>query len=710
MIMHLASQDRPQYHIVHELPRRIRVRSRVFHDPAFDAVYLEALIGGIPGVEQVRFNLKAATVVVTHDGDRLTRERILGCIQRLPREAYHPSVEGGSAPDPVGAAAKGVMALMTPFLPRRLRAITSWGLSMPVILKGMETVLTRGVKVEVLDASAVGFSLLRGDHFAASAIVAMLALGEYLEQLSQDKATGLLKSLLRPQVEAVWVERAGREIRLSLEQVMIGDTVICGSGEMIPVDGVVIEGEASVNQSSISGESVPVHVQPEREVHSGSVVEEGRIKIEAGRVGAETGMARISRFLENSLRFKSGSQQHADELADRLVPTTFGLGLGLFLLTRDVGRAAAVLTVDYSCAIRLANPVAMQTAMYTAAHSGVLLKGAQALDNLARVDTVVFDKTGTLTQGVLEVTDVIPTGGMASEQLLALAAGAEEHYAHPVARAVLREARKRGLELPPAGHVDFIVAHGVSAYVNGDRVLVGSRHFIGEDEGIDCSHVDSQAIDLRKQGKNLLYVARENVLEGVIALRDRLRPEAARVLRELKARGVRKIVALTGDHPETARAAAAQLDGLDEIHWDLKPEDKAAIVKKLQEQGHTIAFAGDGVNDAPALVTAELGICMPGGAELARESAQVILLHDNLSGLVTARDIANRTQQTIDNCFRFSVGLNTLFLLMACGGLIPPVLAALLHNADTVAILGYAALSGLSRPEDRKTDPEQARG
>ncbi len=703
--MRLVAQDRHQCSIVHELPRRIRVRSAAFHDPAFDAVYLEALLSNIPGVERVRFNLKAATVVVAYDGEKSVRERIVNCIELIPLEAYHPSAERGSVPDPVGVAARGVVALLTPALPRKLRALVSWSLSLPVLLKGTEAVLSRGITVDLLDASAVGFSLWRGDYFTANSIVALLALGEHLEQLSRDKAAGLLRTLLRPRVETAWVEREGREVSIAFNELMIGDTVICGPGEMISVDGVVIDGEASVNQSSISGESVPVHVYPGSEVHSGSVIEEGRVKIDARRVGAETGMARISRFLESSLRFKSKSQQQADELADRLVPTIFGLGLGLFLLTGDPRRAAAVLTVDYSCAIRLANPVAMQTAMYTAAHCGVLLKGAQALDSLARVDTVVFDKTGTLTRGVLEVTDILPVGDMTPEELLTLAAGAEEHYAHPVARAVLKEARRRGLGLPPTGQVDFIVAHGVSAYVDGSRVLVGSRHFIGEDEGIDCSAADLLALDLRRQGKSLLYVARENVLQGLIALRDALWPEAARVLRELKAEGVRKIVALTGDHPDTARAVAGQLEGLDEIHWDLKPEDKASIVKKLQEQGHSIAFAGDGVNDAPALVTAELGICMPGGSELARESAQVILLRDDLSELVTARRIARKMQQTIENCFRCSVGLNSLFLLLACGGAIAPATAALLHNANTVAVLGYAAASGLSRPEGRGKEP-----
>ncbi|MBC2745143.1 MAG: HAD-IC family P-type ATPase [Desulfosarcina sp.] len=433
--MHLVTESGFKPRIVHELPRRIRIRNAGFHDPAFDPVYLEAVLQNIPGVLHVRFNLKTASVVVDYDGDACCREGVLRCIEAIPEEAYRPLSARESTPDPVGTGAKGVIAFLTPVIPKPLRALLGWGMSLPVLIEGVETLLTRGVKVEVLDAAAVGFSLGRKDYFTANSIVALLALGEYLEQLSEDKTTGLLKNLLRPQVETVWVERDGREITVGLGDVVIGDRVVCGAGEMIPVDGLVLEGEASVNQSSITGESVPVHLKPEDEVLSGSVIEEGRLKIEARQVGGETGMARISRFLENSLRFKSKSQKQSDELADRLVPTTLALGLGLYLVTRDICQAAAVLTVDYSCAIKLANPVAVKAAMYTAAHNGVLLKGSQALDALARVDTVVFDKTGTLTRGILEVTDVIPTGDVTPEALLALAAGAEEHYAHPVARA-----------------------------------------------------------------------------------------------------------------------------------------------------------------------------------------------------------------------------------------------------------------------------------
>ncbi|MCK4536989.1 MAG: HAD-IC family P-type ATPase, partial [Desulfuromonadales bacterium] len=329
---------------------------------------------------------------------------------------------------------------------------------------------------------------------------------------------------------------------------------------------------------------------------------------------------------------------------------------------------------------------------------GVLLKGSQAMDSLARVDTLILDKTGTLTRGALKVTDVIVIDGMDENEVLALAAGAEEHYSHPMARAVLEGARQRGIELPPTGQVDFIVAHGVSAYINGARILVGSRHFVEDDEKIDCNKADELVDTLCGQGKTLLYVASEGRLAGLIALRDELRPEATSVLTALKQTGITKIVVLTGDNRLTAQALTRGLEPIDEIHWDLKPEEKAAIIKDLQEKGRRIAFAGDGVNDAPALVSADVGISMPGGADLAKKSAQVVLLREDLHCLLAGRLIALRTQSTLRNSFAATVGLNSAFLALASFGLIQPMTAAILHNSNTIGILGYAALAGTRRP------------
>ncbi|NDV24868.1 heavy metal translocating P-type ATPase [Desulfovibrio sp. JC022] len=703
-----AEQKKKAFTIAHEVKKRIRLRSRRLFDPSLDLNYLEAMAENLPGVSSVRTNKWGSSIVIEYDGNRKNRERILNLLENIPMEAYMP---GGTHSEKVSlptVAAQGATAALTPFMPPEAAAPASWLMGMPTMLEGLHTLLYDGVKVEVLDASAVAFSLLRQDYFTANAIVAMLGLGSYMEGLAEKKSDDLLKSLLRPQVEMVWVERDAQEVQIEFTELVVGDLVICGSGELIPVDGVVVDGDAALNQSSITGESLPVAVTEGDEVLSGAVVEDGRIKISASNVGGETSMARIGRFLENSLRTQSTSQKKSDELADKLVPITFGLGLGLFALTRDITRAASVLTVDYSCAIKLASPVAVKTGMHAAGHSGVLLKGAQALDNLARIDTIVFDKTGTLTRGDLQVADIMPQPGMSAEELLALAAGAEEHYSHPVARAVVAEAKARELELPPISQVDFIVAHGVSAYVDGKQVLVGSRHFLEDDEGVDCSDVEDEGKKLRSTGNSLLYVARSGKLLGLIALRDELREEASEAMAMLKERGIKKIVMLTGDHQDTAKAIAAELDCIDEVHWELKPEDKADLVKQLQESGDFLAFAGDGVNDAPALVSADVGICMPGGADLARESAQVVLLEDDLRILAVARDVAENTQHVLKRCFQAAVGINSAVLVGATTGKLSPVVSAFLHNASTLGILGYAATAGRKKPASADLIPSAA--
>lgn len=701
----MHSEISPKFSIASELRRRIRIRSKAFKSPALDPAYMEMALESLPGVDSVRINTRAGCVAVEHDGRPEIRLSILACIRDIPKEAFQGDGGDRYLSSILSVAGRGALWLSTLFLPRRLAALAAWAIGLPVLLDGITTLFTRGVKVQVLDASAVGLCLVRRDYFAATSIVFLLNLGEFLEQLSEDKTTGLLKSLLKPQVEKIWIEVDGQEMEIPIGEARIGDRVVCGSGEMIALDGKVVEGDADVNQSSITGESVPVHVKPGSEVLSGSVVEDGRIVFEASHVGSDTSMARIGRFLENSLRHESESQKKSDELADKLVPVTFGLGLGMLAVTRDLTKAAAVLTVDYSCAIKLANPVAVRVAMYTAARHGVLLKGSQAMDSLAQVDTLVLDKTGTLTRGALKVTDVIVIDGTDENEVLALAAGAEEHYSHPMARAVLEGARQRGIELPPAGQVDFIVAHGVSAYINGARILVGSRHFVEDDEKIDCGKTNELVDSLCDQGKTLLYVASEGRLAGLIALRDELRPEATSVLTALKETGITKIVVLTGDNRLTAQALTRELDPIDEIHWDLKPEEKAAIIKDLQEKGRRIAFAGDGVNDAPALVSADVGISMPGGADLAKKSAQVVLLREDLHCLLAGRLIALRTQSTLRKSFAATVGLNSAFLALASFGLIQPMTAAILHNSNTIGILGYAALAGTRRkglpgPED----------
>ena len=685
-----------RFKVVHALPRRVRLKSATLCAPDFDATYFQALLEALPGVSEARVNCKGLSLVIVYDGRAETWERVCEYLTHIPREAYLPLNEGGSVVRMSDVLTKAFLVSLAQLLPFPLKAGISWAVCLQVLIEGVETLVSRGVKVQVLDALAVGLSLLRQNYFTAGSITTLLALGECLEEQSEQRSAELLKSLLRPQAENLWVIRDGVEISVPVSEVAAGDHVVCGAGEAIAIDGIVIEGEASVNQSSISGESVPVHLKPGDPVISGSVVDEGRLVVEVERIGSETSVARIGRFIDQSLRNKSKKQTKSSELADKLVPVTLGLGAASWLVTRDAKRMASVLTVDFSCAVKLASPIAVRSGMYAAGQAGVLLKGAAALDAIEDVDTFVFDKTGTLTTGMLAVTDIVALQDLSEEEVLRLAAGAEEHYDHPVARAIVREAKNRSLPLPPISRVDFIVAHGVSAFIDGSNILVGSYHFIAEDENVPCNHLDERAHELRGQGKSLLYVAREGTLLGVIALLDEPRPEAGEVLDALKREGIKRIVVLTGDHKDTALALQRRLPQIDDIRFELKPEDKAAVVEELKGTGLCLAYVGDGVNDAPALVNAHVGVCMPRGADLAKEAAQVLLLNENLYTLLYAREAANRTNAVIRHSFVTTIACNSLTILMALTGL-QPAASALLHNLSTIGTLAYVGMAA-SRP------------
>ncbi len=685
-----------QFRIVHELPQRLRIKSNRLWDPTLDVDYVVALLESHPSVTSARINIAAASIIVEHTGAPDIKEDLLASLNALPHAAFMPDPFRDNSPDMMEVGARGAAAAVTPVLPMPVKAALSWFLAAPSILEGLDTLFSEGLKIEVLDATTKIFALMRRDYFTANAVGALIALGGYMENATERKTNDLLKSLIQPEVETITVERNGLETRIPYAETMIGDIVVCGTGQLVPVDGLVHGGEASVNMSAITGESVPVHFQPGDEIKSGGVVEDGKLKIKAEKVGADTNVSRIGGYIEKSLRNKSKTQKSSEELADKLVPLTFGAGLALYLLTGDLARAASVLTVDYSCAIKLSTPVAVRSAMYAAGQHGVILKGAQALDQFARADTMVFDKTGTLTRGELHLTDVSPLTDIGENELLALAAGAEEHYAHPVAKAVVKAAHERGLELPAFSQVDFIVAHGVSAMIDNSQVLVGSRHFIHDDEQIDCSFADNEAEKLHSQGKSLLYVARDGKLIGIIGMRDALRPEARDTLRQLKELGISRLVMLTGDHSRMAEAIKAELPELDEVRAELAPEDKAAIIEQLHEEGRSVAFLGDGVNDAPALITADVGICMPTGADLARETAQVLLMKEDIRGLVEARKVALKVDATLKQCLWSSVGINSTLFILAGAGLIPAVVSAAVHNASTIGILGYAGLRSVS--------------
>ncbi len=681
--------------VAHRLRDRVRFRFRATRTVPFDARALTHAVGNLPGVRGVRLNARARALVVDFGPEATDTERLRAAILALP--AADSAAVPGNARDKELATvvASGALLLASGSLPAGLRAPTTLAASLPLYGEAIDDLFGEGINSHVLEALAVAISTASGDHVAANTTVFMLALGEYLENSIARRSDDLLKKLLRPDTGWVWVEEDGVERQVEMAAVPVGATVIVGAGATIPVDGTVLSGEARVNEAAMTGESVPVMRRRGAPVLSGTVVEEGRVRIYAERVGRNTAAARIADYVEHSLTAKSQTQLDAARLADRLVPGVLGLAGATWLLSGQWQRAAAVLQADYSCALKLATPVAFKSAMFQAGRHGILIKGADVLERLARVDTFVFDKTGTLTTGRLAVTDSIAFDAhYSAEDLIDLAASVEEHYFHPLALAVVEAARRHHGRHFEHKEVQFIAAHGVASSIDGRRIVVGSRHFVEDDEGVPISTAHRRRIDrLYRAGKTLLYIGYGGRLLGVIALMDRIRAGAAATLARLRALGARRLIMLTGDHRQRAGEIARAL-GLDEFHAELLPHQKADIVADMKAAGANIAFVGDGINDAPALAGAQVGIAMAQGADLARLTADIALLEDGIERVAEAKALANATLKRINANYRATIGANSAILGAAALGWLSPVLASLLHNGTTIGILLNALRGG----------------
>lgn len=685
------------FSLVHEVPGRLRLRVPALRDRGLDTAYLESWMDALAPVRQARASRAAASLTLEYEGGASTRDAILERLAQFPQGTLPPLGDGEDREAEVAPMVRSLLALatlpwLTPFAQKLLTLVDQGG----TLVQGADTLIRRGITVEVLDALAVGLAAARGEVYTATITGFLLALGEYLERRTERQSDRLLRRLLRPEPAMAWVERDGTLVQVAGDQVREGETVVVGTGETIPVDGRVIEGAALVNQAAVTGEDVPVRKEAPRRVVAGSTLVEGRLRIEATQVGADTTTARIARFIQDSLGKQSDTQRMANELADKRVYLTLVTGGLVYAFTRNLTRLESVFLVDYSCALKLGTPVAFKSGMHEAARHGVLMKGGQAIEHLAAVDTVVFDKTGTLTHSELEVTDVLvlDPAGCSESDLLALVASVEEHASHPVAKAVVEEARSRDLQHITHGEIDYLVAHGLAAEVEGARVRIGSRHYLQEHEGIafDAHHVLIER--LQEEGKILLFVGSEHRPLGLIALRDTLRADAAETLRRLRSLGVKQLVMITGDRRAKAEALGAEL-GLDAVHAEMVPEAKAGLIETLQRAGHKVAFVGDGVNDGPALSVAEVGIAMPRGADIARATADIVLLDDRLAAVADARDLAARTMRLIRTNFNLAVGINTGILGGAVLGWLSPVMSAVLHNGTTIGIL-LNALSGVS--------------
>ncbi len=679
---------------VHRTRGRVRFRYRGPGGSPAEVRRIEDAVRLLHGVESVRVSGRIHSLVVEFDPALNDAEGLAATIRALPPPAIAGDRVAGTPG--LGAVALSAATLAASgSLPPGLQAPAALGTAIPLLGEALDDLRHKGITSHVLEALAVAISVARRDFLAAHTTAFLLALGEYLEHSIEQRSDDLLKHLLQPATTTVWIERDGQEIEIDAGAVAIGDIVIAATGTVIPVDGTVLGGAALINEATMTGESVPVTKGRGKQVLSGTVVEEGRLRIYAERVGRNAAAARIADFVAQSLSTRSRTQLEASQLADRLVPMVLGLAGATWLVSSDWQRVAAVLQADYSCALKLATPVAFKSAMYRAGKTGMLIKGASALERLAEADTFVFDKTGTLTTGALRVTDSIAfDSAYTPDDLICLAASVEEHYFHPLAQAVVEAARR----IDPHQHfdhkeVEFIVAHGVASVIDGKRIVVGSRHFVEDDEGVDLSAHQAVIERLQSEGKTLLHIGFGGEALGILALQDTLRGNSAATIARLRRLGAKSIHMLTGDRHDRAEELARQL-GLDEFHAELLPEQKAAVLQGLAERGARIVFIGDGVNDAPALTGAHVGIAMHRGADIARLASDILLLEDNIERVADAKAQANANRRLIDSNFKLTVGLNTAILGAAAFGLLTPVSASMLHNGSTIGILLRAFLGG----------------
>lgn len=572
------------------------------------------------------------------------------------------------------------------FLPAPLDAAYTVFRSIHFLWKGVRCVLSRRLEVEVLDALSIGVSLLRGDFGTAGSVMFLLNLGSLLEEWTRKKSLDDLARSMALNVDKVWVRSQGTEVLVPLTKVRSGDEVVVRSGNMIPLDGTVLEGEAMVNQAALTGEAMPVRKAEGSTLYAGTVVEEGECIFIAKAEGGSNRYDKIVAMIEESEKLKSSTENRALVLADKLVPWCLGATVVTYLLTRNATRAISCLMVDFSCALKLSMPLAVLSAMRECGSYHITVKGGKYLEALSKADTIVFDKTGTLTRATPQVVEVVPFSGCNEREVLQLAACLEEHFPHSMANAVVRAAKERGISHEEMhSEVEYIVAHGIASRVGGQRVVIGSHHFVFEDEKCTIPAAEQQKFDALKPAYSHLYMAASGQLVGVICISDPLRPEAAAVLNGLRELGIKNTVMMTGDSERTAAAIAKQV-GVDRFFAEVLPEDKANFVQQAKAEGHTVVMIGDGINDSPALSAADIGIAINSGAAIAREIADVTIKADSLEELVALKAIANSLQKRVHANYRFVLTFNSALIALGALGILQPASSAMLHNLSTIGI------------------------
>ena len=677
--------------ILHDTAGRLRVHLCCKRMTLRQADVLEYYLLAVDGVRSVKVYDRTRDAVVVYDAER---ERM---IRALARFSFEKAEKLDLAPEHTSRTLnrefedKLALTVMRRcasnlFLPAPVTSALAVIRSAKYIKEGLLALWHRKLSVAVLDATAVTVSMVRGDFATAGSVMFMLRLGEILEEWTHKKSVADLASAMSLRVENVWQQVDGTEVLTKVTAVKPGDRIVIRTGGMIPLDGRVVEGEAMVNQSSLTGESMPVAKRPGSPVYAGTVAEEGECVVCVEKVSGSGRYDRVVRMIEESEKLKSTAEDKASRMADRLVPYTLGGTAVTYLLTRDVTKMLAVLMVDFSCALKLAIPVAVLSAMRESSGHHISVKGGRFLEAVAKADTIVFDKTGTLTYATPKVAQIVPFGGHREGDMLRLAACLEEHYPHSMANAVVEEAKRRGLTHEEYhSQVQYVVAHGISSMVENKKVIIGSAHFVFEDEGCCIPEGEQEKYDALPAAYSHLYLCIDGELAAVICIHDPLRREAKDAVKALHESGFTNVVMMTGDNRRTAESVAAEV-GVDAVYAEVLPEDKAAFIRQEKEKGHTVIMVGDGVNDSPALSEADAGIAISTGAAIAREIADITVASEDLFALVTLRRLGEALMERIHGSYRFIVGFNLTLIALGVAGVLPPATSALLHNGSTLGI------------------------
>ena len=681
-----------KFYIIHESRGRIRIH---LAQKRMSSVQAETLLYYLQNQNQVSFAKvydRTGDAVICYEGERAAVIRMIQLFHYEEVELPTGLLESSGRALNNEYQEKLISKVIYHFgrkwlLPAPIRAIYTTVVSVKYIWKGIQTLAQGKIEVPVLDATAIGVSMLRGDYGTAGSVMFLLGVGELLEEWTHKKSVGDLARSMSLNVGKVWLKKDGQEILVPSEKIVAGDEIVVHMGNLIPFDGEVSNGEGMVNQASLTGESVPVRRTLGSVVYAGTVLEEGELTILVKQTGGSSRYEKITAMIEESEKLKSGLESKAEHLADRLVPYSLGGTALTYLLTRNATKALSILMVDFSCALKLAMPISVLSAIREANQHKITVKGGKFLEAVAEADTIVFDKTGTLTKAQPTVAEVVSFSETKSpDELLRIAACLEEHFPHSMAKAVVDAAREKYLDHEEMhSKVEYIVAHGISTTINGKKAIIGSYHFVFEDENSIIPEGMEEKFRHLPEEYSHLYLALEGVLAAVICIEDPLRPEAAEIIRQLKKTGLKKIVMMTGDSERTAKAIAKKV-GVDEYYAEVLPEDKANFVEKEKVEGRKVIMIGDGINDSPALSAADVGIAISEGAEIAREIADITVAADDLAEILVLRMLSNRLMKRIHKNYRFIVTFNAGLILLGVGGILQPTTSALLHNTSTLYI------------------------